>query len=56
MTAITVIFFLGDILMTGRLIFVGVLAFYDRFRSHVFVRPNRLPLTVRRCGPHPRLQ
>jgi len=36
MTAITVIFFLGDILMTGRLISVGVLAIYDRLRSHVY--------------------
>jgi peptidoglycan-N-acetylglucosamine deacetylase len=34
--AITTIFFLGDILMTGRLIFVGVLAVYDRLRSHVY--------------------
>jgi cellulose synthase/poly-beta-1,6-N-acetylglucosamine synthase-like glycosyltransferase/spore germination protein YaaH/peptidoglycan/xylan/chitin deacetylase (PgdA/CDA1 family) len=42
MTAITVIFFLGDILMTGRLIFVGVLAFYDRFRSHVFGTPEQI--------------
>ena len=31
--AIVVIFFLGDILMTGRLVFVGVLAVYDRFRN-----------------------
>src|SRR5947209_4640536 len=36
MTGITVIFFLGDILMTGRLISVGVLAIYDRLRSHVY--------------------
>ena len=34
-TGITVIFFLGDILMTGRLVSVGVLAIYDRLRSHV---------------------
>ena len=31
--AITWIFLLGDFLMTGRLISVGVLAIYDRFRS-----------------------
>ncbi len=36
MTGITVIFFLGDILMTGRLISVGVLAIYDRVRAHVY--------------------
>lgn len=35
-TAITVIFFLGDILMTGRLVFIGVLAIYDRLSSHVY--------------------
>ncbi len=35
-TGITIIFFLGDILMTGRLISVGVLAIYDRLRSHVY--------------------
>jgi cellulose synthase/poly-beta-1,6-N-acetylglucosamine synthase-like glycosyltransferase/spore germination protein YaaH/peptidoglycan/xylan/chitin deacetylase (PgdA/CDA1 family) len=36
MTAITLIFFLGDILMTGRLISVGVLAIYDRLRAPVY--------------------
>ncbi len=36
MLGITIIFFLGDILMTGRLISVGVLALYDRLRSHVY--------------------
>ncbi len=39
MTGITVIFFLGDILMTGRLVSVGVLAIYDRVRSHVYGTP-----------------
>jgi len=34
--AITVVFFLGDILMTGRLIFVGLLAIYDRLRFRVY--------------------
>jgi cellulose synthase/poly-beta-1,6-N-acetylglucosamine synthase-like glycosyltransferase/spore germination protein YaaH/peptidoglycan/xylan/chitin deacetylase (PgdA/CDA1 family) len=42
MTAITVIFFLGDILMTGRLISVGVLAIYDRVRSHVYGTPGQI--------------
>ena len=41
-TAITVIFFLGDILMTGRLVFVGVLALYDRLRSHAFGTPAEI--------------
>jgi cellulose synthase/poly-beta-1,6-N-acetylglucosamine synthase-like glycosyltransferase/spore germination protein YaaH/peptidoglycan/xylan/chitin deacetylase (PgdA/CDA1 family) len=41
MTSITVIFFLGDILMTGRLISVGVLAIYDRLRSHVYGTPGQ---------------
>ncbi|MGB9234081.1 MAG: glycosyltransferase [Terriglobales bacterium] len=41
-TAITVIFFLGDILMTGRLISVGVLAIYDRLRSHVSGTPAEI--------------
>ncbi len=39
---ITIIFFLGDILMTGRLIFVGVLAIYDRLRSHVHGTPGQI--------------
>src|SRR5260370_14545322 len=42
MTAITLIFFLGDILMTGRLISVGVLAIYDRLRSHVYGTPEQI--------------
>jgi cellulose synthase/poly-beta-1,6-N-acetylglucosamine synthase-like glycosyltransferase/spore germination protein YaaH/peptidoglycan/xylan/chitin deacetylase (PgdA/CDA1 family) len=42
MTGITVIFFLGDILMTGRLISVGVLAIYDRVRSHVYGTPAQI--------------
>ncbi len=41
-TAITVIFFLGDILMTGRLVSVGVLAIYDRVRSHVYGTPAQI--------------
>jgi len=39
---ITVIFFLGDILMTGRLVSIGVLAIYDRLRSHVFGTPDQI--------------
>jgi peptidoglycan-N-acetylglucosamine deacetylase len=33
---ITVIFFLGDILMTGRLVSVGILALFDRLRTRAF--------------------
>jgi peptidoglycan-N-acetylglucosamine deacetylase len=42
MAAITIIFFLGDILMTGRLISVGVLAIYDRVHSHVYGTPTEI--------------
>jgi cellulose synthase/poly-beta-1,6-N-acetylglucosamine synthase-like glycosyltransferase len=42
MAGITLIFFLGDILMTGRLISVGVLAIYDRFRSHFYGTPEQI--------------
>ena len=42
MAGIALIFFLGDILMTGRLISVGVLAIYDRFRSHVYGTPEQI--------------
>jgi len=42
MTGIAIIFFLGDILMTGRLISVGVLAIYDRLRSHVYGTPEQI--------------
>jgi peptidoglycan-N-acetylglucosamine deacetylase len=41
-TGITLIFFLGDILMTGRLISVGVLAMYDRLRAHVYGAPAQI--------------
>ena len=41
-TGITVIFFLGDILMTGRLIFVGILAIYDRLFSHGHGTPEQI--------------
>ncbi|HEY6302329.1 MAG TPA: glycosyltransferase [Terriglobales bacterium] len=42
MMGITIIFFLGDILMTGRLISVGVLALYDRLRSHIYGSPEQI--------------
>jgi cellulose synthase/poly-beta-1,6-N-acetylglucosamine synthase-like glycosyltransferase/spore germination protein YaaH/peptidoglycan/xylan/chitin deacetylase (PgdA/CDA1 family) len=42
MTTITVIFFLGDILMTGRLISVGILAIYDRLSPHVHGTPEQI--------------
>ena len=48
-TAITVIFFLGDILMTGRLVSVGVLAIYDRLRSQVYGTPAEI------ASYHPRV-
>ena len=40
--SITVIFFLGDVLMTGRLVSIGVLAIYDRLRSHVYGAPEQI--------------
>src|SRR6202522_2449730 len=42
MAAMAVIFFLGDILMTGRLISVGVLAVYDRLFAHVHGTPEQI--------------
>ena len=36
---IVLVFFIGDLLMTGRLLFVGALAIYDRVRQHNDVRP-----------------
>ncbi|HKS72035.1 MAG TPA: glycosyltransferase, partial [Terriglobales bacterium] len=36
---ITWIFFLGDLLMTGRLLFVGILAVYDRLRHQHYGTP-----------------
>ncbi len=41
-TAITWIFFLGDLLMTGRLLFIGISAVYDRVRSRVYGTPAEL--------------
>src|SRR5258708_3578899 len=42
LAGIVVIFFLGDILMTGRLVSIGILAIYDRLRSHVFGTPEQI--------------
>ncbi len=36
MSAIAWIFFLGDLLMTGRLVFVGLFAIYDRLRNQIY--------------------
>src|SRR6266481_4074457 len=36
---IVMVFFLGDLLMTGRLLFVGALAVFDRLRQRYNVRP-----------------
>ena len=38
-TGITWIFFLGDLLMTGRLIFIGTAAVYDRVREKILGQP-----------------
>jgi cellulose synthase/poly-beta-1,6-N-acetylglucosamine synthase-like glycosyltransferase/spore germination protein YaaH/peptidoglycan/xylan/chitin deacetylase (PgdA/CDA1 family) len=37
--SITLIFFLGDLLMTGRLLFIGAAAIYDRLQEKIFGRP-----------------
>jgi len=42
MAGIVVIFFLGDLLMTGRLVSVGLLAIFDRLRSHVYGTPEQM--------------
>jgi cellulose synthase/poly-beta-1,6-N-acetylglucosamine synthase-like glycosyltransferase/peptidoglycan/xylan/chitin deacetylase (PgdA/CDA1 family) len=39
---ITWIFFLGDLLMTGRLLFVGAFAIYDRFRHQHYGTPAEI--------------
>jgi len=36
---IVIVFFLGDLLMTGRLLFVGTFAIYDRVRQRNEIRP-----------------
>jgi len=42
LVGIVVIFFVGDVLMTGRLISIGLLAIYDRIRSHVYGTPEQV--------------
>jgi cellulose synthase/poly-beta-1,6-N-acetylglucosamine synthase-like glycosyltransferase/spore germination protein YaaH/peptidoglycan/xylan/chitin deacetylase (PgdA/CDA1 family) len=42
LVGIVVIFFVGDVLMTGRLISIGILAVYDRLRSHVHGTPEQV--------------
>src|SRR3989454_2510176 len=42
LAGIVVIFFLGDVLMTGRLVVIGILAIYDRIRSHVYGTPQQI--------------
>jgi cellulose synthase/poly-beta-1,6-N-acetylglucosamine synthase-like glycosyltransferase/spore germination protein YaaH/peptidoglycan/xylan/chitin deacetylase (PgdA/CDA1 family) len=39
---ITWIFLLGDLLMTGRLLFIGAAAVYDRLREKIFGRPAEI--------------
>jgi cellulose synthase/poly-beta-1,6-N-acetylglucosamine synthase-like glycosyltransferase len=39
---ITWIFFLGDLLMTGRLLFIGTAAVYDRLHEKIFGRPSEV--------------
>src|ERR1700682_4184559 len=40
--AMTWIFFVGDVLMTGRLLFIGAFAVYDRLRLHVYGTPEQI--------------
>jgi cellulose synthase/poly-beta-1,6-N-acetylglucosamine synthase-like glycosyltransferase len=40
--AITWVFFLGDLLMTGRLLFIGVFALFDRLRKQHYGSPGEL--------------
>jgi peptidoglycan-N-acetylglucosamine deacetylase len=39
---ITWVFFLGDLLMTGRLLFIGAAAVYDRLQEKIFGRPSEV--------------
>jgi len=39
---ITWIFFIGDLLMTGRLLFIGAAAVYDRLREKIVGRPSEV--------------
>ncbi len=40
--SITWVFFLGDLLMTGRLLFIGALAVYDRLQEKIFGKPAQV--------------
>jgi cellulose synthase/poly-beta-1,6-N-acetylglucosamine synthase-like glycosyltransferase/spore germination protein YaaH/peptidoglycan/xylan/chitin deacetylase (PgdA/CDA1 family) len=40
--AITLIFFVGDLLMTGRLLFVGAFAVFDRLRQRHYGKPGEV--------------
>jgi cellulose synthase/poly-beta-1,6-N-acetylglucosamine synthase-like glycosyltransferase/spore germination protein YaaH/peptidoglycan/xylan/chitin deacetylase (PgdA/CDA1 family) len=40
--SITLIFFLGDLLMTGRLLFIGTAAIYDRLAEKIFGKPGEV--------------
>src|SRR5947207_5403070 len=42
LVAIVLVFFVGDVLMTGRLISIGILAIFDRLRSHVHGTPEQI--------------
>jgi cellulose synthase/poly-beta-1,6-N-acetylglucosamine synthase-like glycosyltransferase/spore germination protein YaaH/peptidoglycan/xylan/chitin deacetylase (PgdA/CDA1 family) len=39
---IVFVFFIGDVLMTGRLIFIGATAIFDRLRSNVYGTPEEI--------------
>ena len=52
--AVIYVFYLGDVLMSGRLIIIGLFAIIDRFRKRKKLRHAGLPAPRRR--PHPRLQ
>jgi cellulose synthase/poly-beta-1,6-N-acetylglucosamine synthase-like glycosyltransferase/spore germination protein YaaH/peptidoglycan/xylan/chitin deacetylase (PgdA/CDA1 family) len=39
---IAFVFFLGDLLMTGRLLFIGAAAVYDRLHEKIFGRPSEV--------------
>jgi cellulose synthase/poly-beta-1,6-N-acetylglucosamine synthase-like glycosyltransferase/peptidoglycan/xylan/chitin deacetylase (PgdA/CDA1 family) len=36
------VFFFGDLLMTGRLVSIGILAIYDRLRDHTYGTPQQI--------------
>ena len=54
---ITWIFLVGDLLMTGRLIFIGAAAVYDRVREKIFGKPAEVAsYKPKGCGADSRLQ